>query len=70
LTRTYHVDQGYVTIPEANKIVLRILNIIDRGDKSHYKRIYSGTKKGLYGGKKYGSRYVPGKKGKDCTVLC
>jgi hypothetical protein len=56
LTRTYHVDPGYVTIPEANKIVLRILNIIDQGDKSHYNKILSGAKKGLYGGKKYGSR--------------
>lgn len=56
MARTYNLDPGYVTIPEANKIVQRILNIIDLGDKSLYNKILNDAKKGLFGGKKYGSR--------------
>ncbi|MDQ0246161.1 hypothetical protein J2S09_003748 [Bacillus fengqiuensis] len=44
-----------MTIPEANKIVLRILNIFDKEDKSHYNKILAGAKKGMFGGKKHGS---------------
>ncbi len=54
--KKYHLDPGYVTIPEANEIVLRILRIVNKGDKSHYYKILEGAKKGLFGGKKHGSR--------------
>ncbi|MGJ7922902.1 hypothetical protein [Neobacillus sp. LXY-4] len=56
MTKNYHLDPGYVTIPEANKIVLRILGVANKDDKSHYNKILNGAKKGLYGGKKHGSR--------------
>jgi len=56
MTKHYHLEPGYVTIPEANKIVLRILRIVDINEKSHYTKILTAAKKGLYGGKKYGSR--------------
>jgi len=54
--RKYHLDPGYITIPDANKIVLRILRIANQADQTHYRKILAGAKKGLYGGKKYGER--------------
>ncbi|MED1472669.1 hypothetical protein [Bacillus salipaludis] len=56
MSKTYHLDPGYVTVPEANKIVLRILKIINQDDKSHYNKILNGAKRGLFGGKKHGTR--------------
>ena len=56
MVKTFNLDPGYVTIPEANKIVLRILNVYNKDDKSHYNKILDAAKKGLFGGKKYGSR--------------
>ncbi|OAS87788.1 MULTISPECIES: hypothetical protein [Metabacillus] len=56
MTKNYHLDLGYVTVPEANKIVLRILRITNQNDKSHYNKLLTGAKEGLYGGKKYGKR--------------
>ncbi|MGG5255378.1 hypothetical protein ACQYAD_18285 [Neobacillus sp. SM06] len=56
MVKKYHLDPGYVTIPEANEIVLRILRIVNKGDKSHYNKILEGAKKGIFGGKKHGSR--------------
>ncbi|XJZ27034.1 hypothetical protein ACF5W4_17185 [Bacillota bacterium Lsc_1132] len=56
MVKKYHLNPGYVTIPEANEIVLRILRIVNKGDKSHYNKILEGAKKGLFGGKKHGSR--------------
>ena len=56
MSKTFHLDPGYVTVPDANKIVMRILNIFDHNDKSHYNKILNGAKKGLFGGKKHGSR--------------
>ncbi|RSK28827.1 hypothetical protein EJF36_19180 [Bacillus sp. HMF5848] len=56
MVRKYNLDPGYITVPEANQIVLRVLRIVNKNDKSHYNKILAGAKKGLYGGKKYGSR--------------
>ncbi|MDR4947196.1 hypothetical protein [Neobacillus cucumis] len=56
MAKTFHLDPGYVTVPEANKIVLRILNVFDHEDKSHYNKILNGAKKGMFGGKKHGTR--------------
>ncbi|KKI93237.1 hypothetical protein WQ54_05210 [Bacillus sp. SA1-12] len=56
MKKNYHLDPGYVTVPEANKIVLRILRIVNQHDKSHYNKILEGAKKGLFGGKKHGTR--------------
>jgi len=54
--RNYHLDAGYITVPEANQIVLRMLRIVNQDDKSHYNKILEGAKKGQFGGKKYGKR--------------
>jgi hypothetical protein len=55
LSRKYHLDAGYITIPAATKIVLKFLDIkID--DKSHYLKILRGAKKGWFGGKMHGKR--------------
>jgi hypothetical protein len=56
LTTRYHLEPGYVTVPDANKMVLSILKMVGQEDKSHYNKILIGAKKGLFGGKKYGSR--------------
>lgn len=56
MSKNYHLDPGYVTIPDANKIVLRILKITNQNNKSHYHNILAGAKQGLYGGKKHGKR--------------
>lgn len=56
MAKTYHLDPGYITVPEANRIILRILKIINKDNKSHYNKILAGAKKGLFGGKKYGTR--------------
>jgi hypothetical protein len=56
LTTRYHLEPGYVTVPDANKMVLSILKMVGHEDKSHYYKILNGAKKGLFGGKKYGSR--------------
>lgn len=54
--RKYHLEPGYITIPDANKIVLRILRIVNQKDQTHYRKILAEAKKGLYGGRKYGER--------------
>jgi hypothetical protein len=56
LARTYHLDPGYVTIPTATKIVLRKLAIGTKNDKTYYKKILSGAKKGWFGGKMHRKR--------------
>lgn len=55
MSRNYHLDAGYITIPTASKIVRRFLDI-PRDDKSHYIKILSGAKKGWFGGKMHGRR--------------
>lgn len=54
--KNYNLDPGYVTIPEANDIVKRMLGIVHKEDKTHYNKILKGAKKGLYGGKLHGKR--------------
>ncbi|HZG72369.1 MAG TPA: hypothetical protein VEY51_12610 [Chondromyces sp.] len=54
--RTYHLDPGYVTIPEATRIVTRMLCITNKDDRVHYKKILRGAKKGWFGGKMHGKR--------------
>lgn len=56
MVRKYDTDPGYVTVPEANRIVLRMLRITNQKDKSHYKKILEKAKKGSFGGKKYKKR--------------
>lgn len=56
MSRKYNTDPGYVTIPEADEIVLRMLRFKNPNEKSHYNKILAGAKKGLFGGKKYGAR--------------
>jgi hypothetical protein len=56
MTRHYHLDPGYITIPEANDVVKRILKIANQNDKTHYHIILEGAKKGKFGGKKHGKR--------------
>jgi hypothetical protein len=55
LVRHYHLNAGYITIPTASKIVLEVLGIVE-DDKSHYKKILSGAKKGWFGGMMHGRR--------------
>lgn len=55
MSRVYHLDAGYITIPAASKIVHHFLEIVHE-DKSHYIKILSGAKKGWFGGKMYGRR--------------
>ncbi|KMY50981.1 hypothetical protein [Peribacillus loiseleuriae] len=43
-------------MPDANKIVLRMLGIVNQNDKSHYYKLLNGEKEGLFGRKKYGKR--------------
>lgn len=54
--KNYNLDPGYVTIPEANDIVKRMLGIVHKEDKTHYNKILKGAKKGLFGGKLHGKR--------------
>lgn len=56
MTRHYNLDSGYITIPEANDVVKRILKIANQNDKTHYHIILEGAKKGQFGGKKHGKR--------------
>lgn len=56
MAKNFHLDPGYVTVPDANKIILRMLRITNQNDKSHYLKILNGAKKGLFGGKKHGKR--------------
>lgn len=56
MTRHYNLSPGYITIPTAAKIVLRILDIKNKDDQSYYKKILSGAKKGWFGGKMHGKR--------------
>ncbi|ARK32421.1 hypothetical protein [Halalkalibacter krulwichiae] len=56
MARNYHLDPGYMTVPEANKMVLTMLRITNQDDKTHYRKILSAAKKGQLGGKKYGTR--------------
>jgi hypothetical protein len=56
MVKQFNLDPGYVTIPEANRIVLRILKVFNKDDKSHYNKILDAAKKGIFSGKKYGSR--------------
>lgn len=55
MSRTYHLDHGYITIPTASKIVLNTLGII-QDEQSHYLKILSGAKKGWFEGKMHGRR--------------
>ncbi|MCP3740824.1 hypothetical protein [Rossellomorea sp. BNER] len=54
--KNFHLDPGYVTVPEANKIVLRLLRITNQSNKSYYNKILNGAKQGRFGGKKHGKR--------------
>ena len=56
MARNYHLEPGYITVPQANEIVLTMLRIANRQEKKHYNRILAGAKKGEFGGKKHGSR--------------
>ncbi len=56
MTRHYNLSPGYITIPTAAKIVLRILDIKNNDNQSYYKKILSGAKKGWFGGKMHGKR--------------
>jgi len=56
MRRIYHLDPGYVTIPEAANIVKRMLGITNKDDQSHYKKILRGAKKSWFGGKMHGKR--------------
>ncbi|WP_147535476.1 hypothetical protein [Bacillus marasmi] len=55
MSRNYHLDHGYITIPTASKIVINKLGIID-DNQSHYVKILNGAKKGWFGGKMHGKR--------------
>ncbi|WP_318502907.1 hypothetical protein [Bacillus sp. T3] len=55
MSRIYHLDAGYITIPAASKIVHHFLGIVQE-DKSHYIKILRGAKKGWFGGKMHGRR--------------
>jgi hypothetical protein len=54
--RKYHLDPGYVTIPEAANIVKGMLGISNEDDHSHYLKILRGAKKNWFGGKMHGKR--------------
>jgi hypothetical protein len=54
--RKYHLDPGYVTIPEAANIVKGMLGITNEDDHTHYKKILRGAKKNWFGGKMHGKR--------------
>ncbi|MGM0904446.1 MAG: hypothetical protein ACQEXB_25525 [Bacillota bacterium] len=54
--RRYHLDPGYVTIPEAANIVKRMLGITNEEDHAHYKKILRGAKRSWFGGKMHGKR--------------
>jgi len=54
--KTYNLEPGYITVPEANRIVLTMLRITNLNEKSHYNKILKGAKQGMYGGKKHGTR--------------
>ncbi|SEN71228.1 hypothetical protein SAMN05192533_11832 [Mesobacillus persicus] len=54
--RMYHLDHGYITIPEANNIVKRTLGIVKKDDKTYYFKILRFAKKGWFGGKMHGKR--------------
>ncbi|GGM31715.1 hypothetical protein GCM10011351_17400 [Paraliobacillus quinghaiensis] len=56
MVRKYKTDPGYVTIPEANDIVRRMLRIVDKDDKTYYNKILEKAKHGAFGGKKYKKR--------------
>lgn len=56
MKRKYHLDPGYVTIPEAANIVKRMLGITNEEDHSHYKKILRGAKRSCFGGKMHGKR--------------
>lgn len=56
LGRSYNLETGYITVPDANKIVLRVLGIVNKEDKTYYNKILSDAKKGKYGGKLHGKR--------------
>lgn len=56
MVKNYHLDPGYITVPEANRIVLNMLRITNRNEKKHYNKILAAAKQGLYGGKKHGTR--------------
>lgn len=54
--RMYHLDSGYVTIPEASNIVKRTLGIAKKDDKTYYFKILRFAKNGWFGGKMHGKR--------------
>ncbi|MDT8861800.1 hypothetical protein N0O92_16425 [Alkalihalobacillus sp. MEB130] len=56
MPKNYRLEPGYITVPEANKVVLNMLRITNQDETSHYKKILQGAKEGLYGGKKHGAR--------------
>lgn len=56
MARHYRLEPGYITIPEANDVVKRILKIANQNDKTHYRIILEGAKKGHFGGKKHGKK--------------
>ncbi|WP_078429830.1 hypothetical protein [Alkalihalobacterium alkalinitrilicum] len=56
MSQKYHLESGYMTVPDANRMVLNMLRITNLNEKSHYKKILAGAKKGLFGGKKHGTR--------------
>lgn len=56
MVKKYHLDPGFITVPDANRIVLHMLRITNQKEKKHYNKILAGAKKGLFGGKKHGTR--------------
>lgn len=54
--RKYHLDPGYVTIPEAASIVKGMLGNNNKDDYSHYYKILRGAKRRMFGGKMHGKR--------------
>lgn len=56
MPRRYHLDPGYVTIPEAANIVKKMLGIYNQEEQNHYTFILRGVKKGWFGGKMHGKR--------------
>ncbi|MGJ7922530.1 hypothetical protein [Neobacillus sp. LXY-4] len=55
MTRNYHLDPGYITIPSASKIVRQKLGIVT-DEKFYYIKILNGAKKGWFSGKMHGRR--------------
>ncbi|WP_110113086.1 hypothetical protein [Bacillus sp. CGMCC 1.16541] len=65
MKRMYQTDKGYITLPEAASIVVKMLKVENKAEaQAHYQLLLNHAKAGLLGAKRFGTRMYQVKRDK------